>query len=59
MRKDKRNNLIVEYRHSHPDLSLQEIADVFSISRQRVWAILKGAAGDNEAEQEELQEERQ
>jgi len=41
MRKVERNRLLVEYRQDHPDASLSEIGEVFNISYQRVWEILK------------------
>lgn len=36
-----RNNKIVQYRKDHPELSLEEIANRFGISKQRVYQILK------------------
>jgi len=45
MRKHSRNKMIAEYRYSHPELSLQELASLFNISKQRVWAILKAHQG--------------
>ena len=47
MRKVDRNKMIVEYRYSHPDSSLQELATLFNVSRQRVWAILKAHEEDS------------
>lgn len=41
MRKLERNRLLVEYRQAHPELSLDEIADVFNITRERVRQILE------------------
>ena len=41
LRKLNRNKALIEYRRSHPEASLAEIAEVFGISTQRVWEILK------------------
>lgn len=41
LRKLKRNRLLVEYHQAHPEASLSEIGQVFNISYQRVWEILK------------------
>ena len=40
-RKIRRNQLIVEYRKAHPADSLQEIADLFGVSRQRIDFIIR------------------
>jgi len=39
-KKTERNKLLREYHQSHPELALQEIGRVFSISKQRVWDIV-------------------
>ncbi len=36
-----RNQQILKCKQQNPHLSLQEIAEFFGISRQRVWQILK------------------
>lgn len=41
LRKIKRNKALVDYRMNHPEASLLEIGEVFGISAQRVWEILK------------------
>jgi len=41
MRKLRRNEMLVEYRQAHPEASLSEIGQLFNISHQRVWEILK------------------
>ncbi len=38
--KVERNRMLFEYRQAHPELSLQEIGDVFEISRERVRQII-------------------
>jgi len=44
LRKNPRNLLILKYHQDHPDLSLDEIGQVFGgISRQRVCQIIKKA----------------
>jgi len=43
LRKLKRNQAVVDMRESHPDLSLEEIAEVFNISKQRIYEILAAA----------------
>lgn len=41
LRKIKRNRALVDYRKNYPEASLLEIGEVFGISAQRVWEILK------------------
>jgi len=41
MRKLKRNQMLVEYHKAHPEASLSEIGQLFNISSQRVWELLK------------------
>jgi predicted DNA-binding protein YlxM (UPF0122 family) len=41
MRKLDRNKELVEFVKKNPGLALREISEVFKISRQRVWEILK------------------
>jgi len=41
LRKQTRNEALVEYEKAHTDMSLEEIGMVFRISKQRVRAILK------------------
>jgi len=43
LRKLQRNKDMVDYRAAHPEESLQEIADIFHVSRERVRMILKAA----------------
>lgn len=40
-RKLKRNQLLLEYYAAHPDLGLREIGEVFEISPQRVWQLVR------------------
>ncbi len=42
MRKIERNKALREYAENHPRFSLQEIGEIFGISKQRVSIILKG-----------------
>ena len=39
--KTARNNAIREMHAAHPELSLKEIGDVFGISKQRIWKIIR------------------
>jgi len=39
--KTSRNNALLAYRAAHPDITLQEIAWVFEISKQRVSIIIR------------------
>jgi len=39
LRKLGRNAQVIRYRAEHPDLSLEEIGEVFNISGGRVWQI--------------------
>lgn len=50
-RKIERNRALMEYIDQHPDLTLQEIGEVFNISRQRVWELKQNMrkATDREA----------
>jgi len=41
LRKTNRNKALLEYRKTHPEASLAEIGEVFGISAQRVWELLK------------------
>ena len=41
LRKLERNRLLVEYYQSHPEASLREIGELFNISPQRVWELVK------------------
>ena len=41
LRKIKRNEAVKAMREREPDLSLQEIADAFGVSRQRISKILQ------------------
>ena len=41
MTKQQRNDLLIEYHRSHPELSLEELGKIFGISKQRVHYILK------------------
>ena len=41
LRKLKRNRMLVEYCQAHPEASLSEIGQLFNISHQRVWELLK------------------
>lgn len=44
LRKIERNQALIEYAESHPDISLDEIGKMFdNISSQRVSAILRKA----------------
>ena len=63
MIKQQRNDLLVEYRRSHPELSLEELGKIFGISKQRVHYILKRedrkkAKGFNGAFRQGTQEKR-
>jgi DNA-directed RNA polymerase specialized sigma subunit len=42
LRKIERNQMLIEYANSHPELSLKEIGRIFNISESRVCRILKG-----------------
>jgi len=39
--KVERNKAVIDFAKNHPDYALAEIAQVFNISRQRVFQILK------------------
>ena len=39
--KKARNKVIVKYRKDFPDTTLEELGQMFGISRQRVYQILK------------------
>jgi len=41
MRKLERNSLLINYRKRHPEANLSQIGEIFGISKQRVWEILK------------------
>lgn len=41
-RKLKRNKLLLEYYVAHPELSLREIGEIFEVSAQRVWQLVRG-----------------
>jgi DNA-directed RNA polymerase specialized sigma subunit len=41
MRKLKRNERLIRFAKGNPDMSLQEIGEMFGISRQRVWQIIQ------------------
>ena len=41
LRKRSRNEAVIKYRKDNPDISFREIAEVFKISRQRVFQIVK------------------
>ncbi len=41
LRKIERNKALREYAEKHPNSSLQEIGEIFGISKQRVSIILK------------------
>ena len=41
LRKLHRNRLIVAARKEHPEYSLAEIAEIFGVTRQRVWQIIQ------------------
>jgi len=49
LRKLKRNKALIDYRNNHPELSLSEIGEVFGISAQRVWEILRNEEKNREA----------
>jgi len=40
VRKWARDEKIVEYHLEHPEMSLQEIGDMWNLTPQRVWQIL-------------------
>lgn len=40
MRKIERNEMVIEYYHAHPELSLNEIGKRFEITGSRVWRIV-------------------
>lgn len=40
-RKLKRNQLLLEYYAAHPDEGLREIGEVFEVSPQRVWQLVR------------------
>lgn len=39
--KRQRNQAIYQYFKDHPDLAMREIADVFKLSRQRIFQIVQ------------------
>jgi DNA-directed RNA polymerase sigma subunit (sigma70/sigma32) len=41
LRKLERNRLLLEYREKHPEASIQEIGNVFNISKERARQLLK------------------
>ena len=47
LRKIKRNQILISYRKQHPSESLEEIGQVFGISRQRISIILNGLTCNN------------
>jgi len=49
LRKTNRNKALLEYRKTHPEASLAEIGEVFGISAQRVWELLKIMEKDEKA----------
>jgi hypothetical protein len=38
-RKIQRNQTLVKYKDENPDLSWEEVGEVFGVSRQRAWLI--------------------
>jgi DNA-directed RNA polymerase specialized sigma subunit len=43
----ERNRLIVAARKEHPEYSLAEIAEIFGVTRQRVWQIIEADRKSN------------
>jgi DNA-directed RNA polymerase sigma subunit (sigma70/sigma32) len=45
----KRNELILQYRYAHPEATLEEIGQIFRISKARVFQILERAQKTTES----------
>lgn len=52
--KRNRNSELVNYRKNHPELSLQEIGEVFNISKQRVSILLLKYGGNYDTKSNNL-----
>lgn len=57
LRKLQRNAWLHEFALAHPNMSMEEIGEIFGLTRQRVWQILRagrgGAGGRKPGPQEE------